>query len=748
MISDSVTSIGNNAFDRCYKLTNVTIGNSVTSIGDSAFYSCNNLTRINIPDSVTTIGNNAFYNCYYLISITIPDSVTGIGDYAFYNCTDLTDVTIGNSVTSIGDYAFYNCNNLTRINIPDSVTTIGRYAFLSSVVIITSKSVTAATQYAEINGNLIAYREDADESGKVGKYTWTLNKASGVLSLTGSGNMPHFTVSETPPWYDYKGYITAVVLPDTMTRVGSYAFYDLTKVKNVHIPDSVTTIGSHAFSRCSGLKDVTIGNGVTSIGDYAFYYCENLTNLTIGSGVTSIGNYAFYVSDNLTNLTIRVGSGVPHIGNYAFSNDTRLINVYIVDYYAWLESGWLDAISRIGKNLNMHTVDMDGNEITELVLDSPVTEIPKNAFANFRNLTSVVISDSVTSIGNNAFYNCVKLMRVNIPDSVTTIGYNAFYNCNDLISITIPDSVTGIGGDAFSSCDTLETVVVYSKNCNFGINCGITYNSTIYGYKGSTAEALADNLGAEFFALEEGCPPGDDGQVQHRWIDATCTAPKTCSACGATEGGAPGHTEATVSGFAASCTEPGLTDGVKCSVCGDTLVVQTAIPATGHSYSYTATKDPTTSAIGILTGTCSKCQGTTTVTLPKLNTIDYTYAVETVATCISDGMCTYAWKTTTYGNFSFNVTLTKIAHDYSNGTCRYCGADDPNDTDVGLIGDISGDGRVNMGDVAKLYAHIKGTSILTDETGLDRCDISGDGKVNMGDVAKLYAHIKGTNKLY
>ena len=167
-----------------------------------------------------------------------------------------------------------------------------------------------------------------------------------------------------------------------------------------------------------------------------------------------------------------------------------------------------------------------------------------------------------------------------------------------------------------------------------------------------------------------------------------------------------------------------------------------------HVYDYSITTNPTTSVAGMLTGTCTECEGTTTVILPKLTSTDYTYMVKTVATCTADGTGTYTWKTTIYGSYSFNATLTKTGHSYSNGTCSYCGADDPNDINVGLIGDISGDGRVNMGDVAKLYAHIKGTSILTDETGLDRCDISGDGKVNMGDVAKLYAHIKGTNKLY
>ena len=80
-------------------------------------------------------------------------------------------------------------------------------------------------------------------------------------------------------------------------------------------------------------------------------------------------------------------------------------------------------------------------------------------------------------------------------------------------------------------------------------------------------------------------------------------------------------------------------------------------------------------------------------------------------------------------------------HEYINGKCE-CGVTER------LIGDINGDGEINIGDVAKLYAHIKGTSILTDENDIDRCDITGDGNVNMGDVAKLYAHIKGTSKLY
>jgi len=69
VIGDSVTSIGDSAFEYCTRLTSVVIGDSVTSIGDYAFYYCTRLTSVVIPDSVTSIGKSAFYNCRSLKSI-------------------------------------------------------------------------------------------------------------------------------------------------------------------------------------------------------------------------------------------------------------------------------------------------------------------------------------------------------------------------------------------------------------------------------------------------------------------------------------------------------------------------------------------------------------------------------------------------------------------------------------------------------------------------------------------------------
>ena len=132
VIDNTVTSIGEGAFDGNTALTSVTIPDSVITIGADAFYANTALTSVIIGNSVTSIGNYAFYGNILLTSVTIPDSVLTIGDNAFYANTGLESVSIGNSVTSIGNSAFRDDTALRSVTIPDSVTRIGAGAFLNS----------------------------------------------------------------------------------------------------------------------------------------------------------------------------------------------------------------------------------------------------------------------------------------------------------------------------------------------------------------------------------------------------------------------------------------------------------------------------------------------------------------------------------------------------------------------------------------------------------------------------------------
>ena len=334
IIPDGVTSIGDTAFYECTGLTSITIPDSVTSIGWGAFEGCTGLTSITIPDSVTSIGSDAFYGCTGLTSITIPDSVTSIDDFAFYKCTGLTSITIPDSVTSIGGSAFKKCTGLTSITIPDSVTSIGGYAFVYCTGL---RSITIPDSVTSI-GDEAFYCCTGLTSVTIGKGVTSI----GDLAFSVCTGLTTVTVDSNNKEYDSRNNCNAIigtesntliygckstVIPDSVTSIGSDAFYGCTGLTSITIPDSVTSIDDFAFNKCTGLRSITIPDSVTSIGGYAFVYCTGLRSITIPDSVTSIGRSAFDGCTGLTSVTI--GKGVTSIGRSAFVGCTGLTSVTI-----------------------------------------------------------------------------------------------------------------------------------------------------------------------------------------------------------------------------------------------------------------------------------------------------------------------------------------------------------------------------------------------------------------------------------
>jgi len=297
VIPEGITTINYGTFLNCESLKSITIPNGVTTIDDCAFNYCSSLTSITIPSSVKTIGSYAFCACSSLTSITIPNGVAAIVDHTFSGCDSLTSITIPNSVTSIGEWAFSDCSSLTSITIPSSVKTIGSNAFrfcssLTSIALPTSVTSIGDSCFLAcdnlksitITGSVTSIGEDAfSHCSSLTRVYYTGNLAAWCGISFGDS-------LANPIWYANELYIDgallsgAVVIPEGITFIGAYAFYNYSKLTSITIPESVTTIGDYAFEECNNLTDVyylgtevqwgsiSIGSGNWSLNDANIKY--------------------------------------------------------------------------------------------------------------------------------------------------------------------------------------------------------------------------------------------------------------------------------------------------------------------------------------------------------------------------------------------------------------------------------------------------------------------------------------------
>ena len=288
-IPNSVTSIGRVLFGSCYQLTeiNVAVDNSAYLSEDGILFNKDKTELIcypagktdstyTVPNTVTTIGDFAFENCEELLSVTLPDSVTTIGYYAFSYCGNLSSVTIPESVTSIGEGAFKYCYDLPSIIIPESVTTIGQGAFHQVKNIIYSGSAEGCpwgawyvNAEADENGFIYADADKTQIAAYVGENTNVVIPQS----------VKH--IGEKAFYYCRR--LTSITIPNSVVSIGDNAFYNCSGLTSVTIPNSVTTIGRNAFYNCSGLTSVSIPNSVRSIGESAFYGCKKHINANFES---------------------------------------------------------------------------------------------------------------------------------------------------------------------------------------------------------------------------------------------------------------------------------------------------------------------------------------------------------------------------------------------------------------------------------------------------------------------------------
>ena len=397
---------------------------NVTAIGSSAFYGCNKLTSVSLPASIKSINSSAFKNCTSLVTINLPEGMTSIGSNAFEGCI-MTSVTIPSTMTSIGAKAYYGCPVLSSVTwnaVNCSIETGSDAPFYNRSELITS--FTFGDQVQKIPAYLCQYMSN-------------LESVVIPASVTYIGSSVFSNCSK----------LKSVNIPDGITYVNNSLFYGCKALPSITLPQSITIINSSAFYGCEGLTSITLHEGITSLGSSAFYN-SGLTSVTIPSTMTSIGAKAFYGCGALTkvvwnaiNCSIETGSDAPFynrsdlITSFTFGDQVQKIPAYLCQYMTNLES---------------------------VVIPASVNYIGASTFYGCSKLKSVDLPEGITYVASSLFYGCSSLESVSIPKTVTSINSSAFYNCTKLASVSIPESATTIGDKAFYNCSNLQSIYNYA----------------------------------------------------------------------------------------------------------------------------------------------------------------------------------------------------------------------------------------------------------------------------------------------
>ncbi|MCD8357767.1 MAG: leucine-rich repeat protein [Oscillospiraceae bacterium] len=267
--------------------------------------------------------------CYTVIGTM--NGGTGAGNH-MWNVVCLNGVTYMADITNSDSGTIGKNGGLFMVCADDAVSSSSSgYSFLvGSTTIRYIYSSTSLELYgadALTLGSAAEQSGGSTETGTCGEnVTWTLDTDTGVLTISGEGEMDNYEW-DGAPWYSQRSSIISVVIENGVTNIGSTAFEECTNLTNVTIPDSVTSIGDSAFWGCSSLTGITLPGSVTSIGIYVFSGCSSLTSITIGNSVTSISQDAFSGCNSLTSVIIP--DSVTSIGTFAFKNCISLTSVTI-----------------------------------------------------------------------------------------------------------------------------------------------------------------------------------------------------------------------------------------------------------------------------------------------------------------------------------------------------------------------------------------------------------------------------------
>jgi len=316
------------------KITEVVVSEGIVNIGQAAFWGLNNLKKATLPSTITSIGGWGFYGCSVLETISIPRSVTSIGQACFAEDYCLNNVIIESKSLQLDWRCFWACKNLTTLTcksekIPSLASEVfGGGVPLSNGCLYVPKSLVGSYKSASQWKNwakIVAIDSDEegdDVSGMCGSLKWYLSES--ILYIKGNGTIPSYA-DNTAPWYSYRKRINKIVVSEGVTSIGRAAFMQMEYVTEVLLPSTLTRIGDWSFYNCFALESIDIPASVSMISSASFAENHQLKEVVIHSSNISLSWRCFWACNSLATFTCYAQS-VPRLSTEVFGGGVPLSN--------------------------------------------------------------------------------------------------------------------------------------------------------------------------------------------------------------------------------------------------------------------------------------------------------------------------------------------------------------------------------------------------------------------------------------
>ncbi len=324
-IPDTLTVVEPGAFQFARHLAEIRLSEShpVLSFSDGVLYNrekqsillylqCNTAGHFDVPDGVHEFEDKAFFRSK-LVSLTLPASMERIGRECFDQCIFLKEITLSDGLKSIGTEAFANCDRLQQLVIPAGVTDIEEAAFMDNKL-QAFRVDPANPVFTVSDGALVNVRDGV-------LIAWPVKAGAETCTVPD-------TVKRIGRFAFYRAHgLTGVLLPDSLLEIGRGAFSSCNHLTAVDLPDSVILLEGGAFEGNSdaeslhipaGLAEITDnfnGMGITSLEipetvqsiQGSFRSLPNLTKVTVPAGVRILGGNSFAFCKNLASVTLPAG---------------------------------------------------------------------------------------------------------------------------------------------------------------------------------------------------------------------------------------------------------------------------------------------------------------------------------------------------------------------------------------------------------------------------------------------------------